>query len=411
MIEKDQWSRLFGIEAPWAVTDVEIRHEDRAVKVQVSRESGHEPTCPQCGAVCRGYDSRRREWRHLDTCQYRTILVADVPRVECPEHGVVTVSVPWAESLSRFTMQFESMVIEWLREASISAVSRLMGLSWNAIDGIMQRAVARGLSRRQEEVYAHIGVDETSFRKRHDYVTVVSDQAEGRVLHVGEDRGKETLEGWYRSLTPEQLGGLESVSMDMWPAYIHGTLEQVPGGEEKIAFDKFHVAKYLGDAVDKVRRQEHRALMREGYEDLKGSKYDWLTNPANMTRRQKSGFQVLRDSTLKTARAWAIKEMAMSLWHYVSRTWAEKGWKRWLSWAMRCRLEPVKQAARTIRNHLWGILNAVVLKVTNGPAEGINSKIRMVKIRSRGFRNKQRFANAIYFHLGGLDLHPQAVKQ
>lgn len=411
MIEKEHWSRLFGIESPWSVTDVEILHKDRTVKVHVSRETAHELTCPQCGTVCRGYDSRRREWRQLDTCQYRTILVADVPRVACPEHGVVTVSVPWAEPLSRFTMQFESMVIDWLQEASISAVARLMGLSWNAIDGIMQRAVARGLLRRQEQVYAHIGVDETSFRKRHDYVTVVSDQGEGRVLHVGEDRRKETLEAWYQSLTQEQLDGLESVSMDMWAAYINATLEQVPGGEEKIAFDKFHVAKYLGDAVDKVRRQEHRALMREGYEDLKGSKYDWLMNPANMTRRQKTGFQVLRDSTLKTARAWAIKEMAMSLWHYVSRTWAEKGWKRWLSWAMRCRLEPVKEAARTIRNHLWGILNAVVLKVTNGPAESINSKIRMVKIRSRGFRNKQRFANAIYFHLGGLDLHPQAVKQ
>ena len=258
---------------------------------------------------------------------------------------------------------------------------------------------------------AHIGVDETSFRKRHDYVTIVSDPAQGRVLHVGEDRRKETLAGWYRSLTPEQLGGLESVSMDMWPACIHATLEQVPGGEEKIAFDKFHVAKTLGDAVDRVRRQEHRALMREGYEDFKGSRYDWLTNPANMSRRQKSGFQVLRDSTLKTARAWAIREMAMSLWHDVSRTWAEKGWKRWLSWAVRCRLEPVKQAAMTIRNHLWGILNAVVLKVTNGPAESINSRIRMVKIRSRGFRNKQRFANAIYFHLGGLELHPEPVKR
>ena len=296
MIEKEHWSRLFGIESPWAVTDVEVLHKDRTVKVHVSRETEHELTCPQYGTVCRGYDSRRREWRQLDTCQYRTILVADVPRVACPEHGVVTVSVPWAEPRSRFTMQFESMVIDWLQEASISAVAHLMGLGWSAIDGIMQRAVARG-------------------------------------------------------------------------------------------------------------------LMREGYEDLKGSKYDWLMNPANMTRRKKTGFQVLRDSTLKTAGAWAIKEMAMSLWHYVSRTWAEKGWKRWLSWAMRCRLEPVKEAARTIRNHLWGILNAVVLKVTNGPAQSINSKIRMVKIRSRGFRNKQRFANAIYFHLGGLDLHPQAVKQ
>ena len=102
MIEKEQCNRLFGIELPWAVTDVEIRHEEQMVKVHVSHDPGHELTCPQCGTVCKGYAHRPREWRHLDTCQYRTILAADVPRVECPEHGVVTVPVPWAEPLSRF---------------------------------------------------------------------------------------------------------------------------------------------------------------------------------------------------------------------------------------------------------------------------------------------------------------------
>jgi len=186
-------------------------------------------------------------------------------------------------------------------------------------------------------------------------------------------------------------------------------LESLPKAEDKIAFDKFHVAKYLGEAVDKVRRQEHKTLMAEGYEDLKGSKYDWLTNPQNMTRKQKHRFKALRDSTLKTARAWAIKELAMSLWHYGSKTWAYKGWKRWLSWAVRCRLEPIKKVAKTIKEHLWGVLNAIVLKVSNGPAEGLNSRIKMIKVRSRGFRNKERFANAIYFHLGGLDLYPEGI--
>jgi len=136
----------------------------------------------------------------------------------------------------------------------------------------------------------------------------------------------------------------------------------LPSAKEKIAFDKFHVAKYLGEAVDKVRRQEHKALMADGYDDLKGSKYDWLYNPKNMTCKQARAFSALRDSTLKTARAWAIKELAMSLWDYVSKTWALKGWKRWLSWAVRCRLEPIKKVARTIKAHLWGILNAIVLK-------------------------------------------------
>jgi transposase len=142
-----------------------------------------------------------------------------------------------------------------------------------AIDGIMQRAVKRGLSRREVLSPKQIGIDETAFKKRHDYVTIVSDQEEGIVLHVGQDRKKADLKAWYESLSEAQKAAIESVSMDMWPAFINATLESLPDAENKIAFDKFHVAKYLGEAVDKVRRQEHKALMSEGYEDLKGSKY------------------------------------------------------------------------------------------------------------------------------------------
>jgi transposase len=195
--------------------------------------------------------------------------------------------------------------------------------------------------------------------------------------------------------------------MDMWPAYINATLEHVPEAAYKIAFDKFHVAKYFSEAVDKVRRQERKQLMANGNDVLKGSKHDWLFNSKNMAHERKRGFKVLRDSVLKTARAWAIKELAMSSWHYTSKVWARKRWEAVLSWAMRCRLEPIKKVAKTIRQHLWGILNAIELKVSSGPAESINSRIKMIKIRSRGFRNKQRFANAIYFHLGGLDLYPE----
>ncbi len=381
------------------------------VIVHVERKAGAQPCCPTCSKPAPDYDSRRRRWRHLDTCQYKTILEADVPRVKCPEHGVVTTTVPWAEPNSGFTALFEALVIDWLKEASTSAVARLMGLSWNAIDGIMQRAVKRGLARRKKTCAQHLGVDETAFRKRHDYVSIVSDQDNGTVLYVGKDRKKADLKQWFEALPRSCLEAIESVSMDMWPAFINATLEMVPGAESKIAFDKFHVAKYLGEAVDKVRREEHRKLMKAGKADLKGTKYDWLSNPKNMTRRQKQRFKALRDSTLKTARAWAIKELAMSLWGYVSKTWARKGWARWLSWAVRCRLEPMKKVAKTIKKHLWGILNAIVLKVSNGPAEGINSRIKAIKVRSHGFRNKERFANAIYFHLGGLDLYPEAISQ
>lgn len=411
MRDRELYSQILGISAPWRVVDVELSVDAGEVKVHVAVEPSAELSCPQCGGVAPRYDKRYREWRHLDTCQFRTILAAEVPRVKCPEHGVKQIEVPWAEPGSGFTALFEALVIDWLQEASINAVRRRLGLSWNGIDGIMQRAVRRGLARRDQEAgYRHLGVDETAFRKRHDYVTVVTDRDRGCVVYVSDDRKKESLEGFYAGLTDAQKAGLESVAMDMWPAYITATREAIPGAEEKIAFDKFHVAKHLGEAVDKVRRREHRELLKQGIEILKGTKHDWLTNPKNMGRSRKRSFGELLRTTLKTARAWAIKELAMSLWDYVSRTWAEKGWQRWYSWAIRSRLEPIKQAARMIKKHLWGIVNAIVLKADNGHAESINSKIKMIKIRSRGFRNKERFKTAIYFHLGGLDLYPEGIK-
>lgn len=407
MRDKELYTQILGIQAPWKVSDIELDLKAGEVKVYVDQKPGTKLACPKCGTRCPGYDKRRRQWRHLDTCQLKTLLVAELPRVQCAEHGVVSVHVPWSEPGSGFTALYEALVIDWLKEASIQAVSRQLSLSWNAIDGIMQRAVKRGLVRREVDSPERIGVDETSFRKGHDYVTIVS--AGGKVLHVSDERKKASLQSYYDTLSDSQKAGIESVSMDMWPAYIKATLENIPDAENKIAFDKFHVAKYLGGAVDKVRKQENKALMSEGWEDLKGSKYDWLTNLGNLSRKRQRSFKLLRQSTLKTARAWAIKDLAMRLWNYVSRTWAEKRWKQWLSWALRSRLEPVKKVARTIKEHLWGIVNAIILKANNGASESINSRIKTIKIRSRGFRNKTRYKNAIYFHLGGLDLYPDGV--
>lgn len=408
MRDKQLYQQILGIESPWRVTAVDVAMGDGEVRVHVAAKAGTQHRCPRCRKRCPGYDQRLRRWRHLDTCQLQTILEAEVPRVRCPEHGVVMVTVPWAEPGSGFTALFEALVIDWLKEATTAAVSRRLGVSWNAIDGIMQRAVTRGLARRKRTPARHIGVDETSFRKGHDYVTVVSDGA--TVLHVAEERRQASLGGYYAGLSETERAAIESVSMDMWPNFIHATQAALPDAERKIAFDKFHIASYLGEAVDKVRRAEHKVLSAQGRNDLVRSRFQWLRNPAHMSPQQWRDFQALRESTLKTARAWALKETAMSLWHYVSRTWAEKAWRRWLAWAVRCRLEPIKKVARTIQAHLWGILNAIVLKAHNGGAESINGRIKAVKVRSRGFRNKQRFRNAIYFHLGNLNLYPEAVK-
>lgn len=409
MQDHQLYARILGLTAPWRVVAVELDEQTTTVEVRVEHAPHVALTCPTCGSACSGYDTRPRKWRHLDTCQYRTILTCDVPRVRCAEHGVVQVAVSWAEEGSRFTALFEALVIDWLKEASFSAVARRVRLSWDQVDSIMNRAVRRGLERRNPRALRRIGIDETSFQKRHEYVTVVLDQIEGDVLYVGDGRGQEALDPFYESLSAEEREAIESISMDMWRAYQRSTREHVPQAEEKICFDKFHVAKHLGDAVDKVRRQEHRLLHARGDDRLKGSKYSWLQHPDRMSEECWSKFAALRGSALKTARAWAIKETAMTLWGYVRRKWAEKAWKQWLAWASRSKLRPVIEVAKMIRKHLQGILNAIVLRVTNARSEAVNAKIQWIKRTACGYRNRERFRTAIYFHCGGLDLYPDRI--
>jgi transposase len=409
MRDKELYRKILGVEAPWEVIDVELDAERSEVRVRLENRQRKLP-CPQCGEPCGRYDGRPRRWRHLDTCQYQTILVAEVPRVECKEHGILQVRVPWAEPGSGFTALFEALVIDWLMEASISAVARLLRLSWQSTATLQERAVARGLARREKHLPERLGVDETSYQKRHEYVTVVLDQDQGTVLHVADGRERATLDAYFDGFSAEQLAAVQSVAMDMWQGYIGPVMEKIPDAERKIAFDKFHVVQHLNKAVDAVRRQENKTLLALGDEQLKGTKYLWLQHPDRLSAQRWQAFKPLKDSALKTARAWAIRELAMSLWGYRYRAWARRAWQKWYSWAIRCRLEPVRKVARMIKRHLDGIVNAIVLGVTNARSEGMNSKIQWIKHTARGFRNRDRFRNAIYFHLGGLDLYPESLR-
>ena len=197
MTETTLYERLLGIERPWRVHGVRLALEEGDVEVGVEFV-GERLLCPTCGAACPGYDRRPRLWRHLDTMQYRTLVRGEVPRVRCREHGVQQVPVPWADAQSRFTALFEVMVIEWLKVASIAAVARRCRLSWDQVAGIQERAVTRGLSRRAVSAAALVGVDETSFQRRHDYVTVVNDltQSEPRVLYVADGRDGAALDDY-----------------------------------------------------------------------------------------------------------------------------------------------------------------------------------------------------------------------
>lgn len=405
MRDIELYRAILGLPAPWTVSGVDLDVKSQQVVVHVEAGPGPFP-CPECGTAWPRYDSRPRRWRHLETCQFTTWIEALVPRVECPTHGVRQIRVPWAELGSQFTALFERWAIDLLRECSVKGAAGLLRITWDEAWGIKARAVKRGLARRKQEVVAHLGVDEKAIAKRHRYLTVVADLDQSRVLYLADDRKQESLDGFWATLTPEQRAGIQAVAMDMWEPYVQSTHAHLPEAEAKIVFDKFHVAKHVHEAVDAVRKAEHRALKLAGDERLTGTKYLWLMRPHEMTPEQRRTFRTLQQGELKVARAWALKERVRQLWQDRYLGAAQRFFARWFWGATHSRLRPMAEVAKLIRRHLPNILTYLRHGITNAGLEAVNAVIQWVKKTARGFRNPEHFKIAIYFHCGGLDLYP-----
>ena len=408
MRDIELYQQILGLAEPWSVEEVELNIDEGRVDIHVEHPPGVKWKCPHCERELSCYDhSPERTWRHLDTCQLQTHLHARVPRVQCEEHGVVQVAVPWAEEHGRFTLLMERFIIQVLRACQTTqGACDLVRISWDQAWHVAERAVARGQARKEAMVTPQIGVDEKAFRKGHSYMTVVNDINRGTVEFVTEDREKASLERYYATLTDEQRQGITGVAMDMWEPYVQATLEALPLAKEKIVFDRFHIMQHLTKAVDQVRKVENRKLSQESDERLKKTRYLWLTTEQNLSEKQAAAFEDLKNSDLKTARAWGIKENLRNLWSYTSPGWAKRFFSQWYQWASRSRLEPVKKVARMIQRRLENVITYCTHFITNAVAEGLNSKIMSIKRRAGGFRNPENFKTAIYFHCGGLSLYP-----
>lgn len=402
------YEQLLGLERPWSVRGVTLNRQAQEIEVEVVCQDTLWG-CPTCQQRAHLHDSERRRWRHLDSCQYKTFVVCEVPRVKCPEHGTVQVSVPWAERLGRFTRLFERLAIDLMLECSISAACEILRISWDEADGIKQRSVVRGLNRKSARVYKKLCVDEKSAGRGHNYITLVAHIQPGQpatVEHVGEGRTRDSLDAFWQRLTPEQLAEIDAVAMDMHKDYINSTLDHVPGAEDKIVHDPFHLIRDMNDAVNGVRKSEQKVLSQEGDDSLDGTRYLWLYGRENLPHRWSARFDAVKGMNLKTARAWALKEMFRSFWKCEIRAGAEVYFERWYNWAIRSRLEPIKKMARQCKRHLRNILTYFTHRITNGPIEGLNNKIQALVKKAYGYRNIERLKTDILFHLGGLDLYP-----
>lgn len=391
--------------ASWRVVDVALDLAAQQVRIELE-STGKSYVCSACGQECSLKDhAPERTWRHLDTMQFETILVARVPRTKCDQCGVKTCAVPWAEPHSRFTEMFEAFAIRVLQaSASVEQGRQLLKLNWNSLQRIMDRAVERGLFHRQMDEIKHVGMDEKSFGRGHDYVSVLTDIDGSRVLEVVPGHDEESADALWNTLSEQQKGSVEAVAMDMWQAFENSAVSNVPNAE--IVHDRFHISKHLNEAVDKVRRQEHKALMKDGDETLKGTKQLWLYNPENMSDEQYEEFDTLKDIELKTSRAWAIREQFRWFWKYSYAGNAKKFFTRWYQWASRCQLEPIKKVAKMLKRRLNNILTWFRHHISNATAEGFNSRIQSLKSAARGFRNFQNYRTRILFFCGKLELVP-----
>jgi len=329
---------------------------------------------------------------------FTTFVVAQVPRGDCTDHGVKQLLVPWAEPHSRFTRAFEEWLIRVL-ELTKSQVrtSRLIGVSAGQVHDVMHRAVNRGLSRRKLTQLDHISVDEKSFQKGHKFATIVCDLGRKRVLEVEEGRDEKAAIRAF-SLIPSP-NHVKTVSLDMSEAFRNAAMISFENAD--VVHDRFHVAAMLGEAVDKTRRAELKK-----HPELKESRYVWLKNPENLTQKQQGFFEALVKTELKTAEAYAFKQIFKQFFEQDELIQGAEFFANWYNELARRDLPKMHKVANTLQKNVQGLLNYIKWKITNAYAEAVNALIQEIKTVARGFRQFESFRIAILFFLGKLDLSP-----
>jgi transposase len=404
------YRQLLGLSEPWTVERVDLDVAQGRVEVYVGHAPGQRFACPECGQELAVYDHLgERTWRHLDSMQFLTYLHAQPPRVSCAQHGVKQVRLPWAQAGGRFTHMFEALGITVLRATNVKRAGEILRITWDEAWHIMQRAVMRGRAAKGQSMPSLLGVDEKAIAKGHSYMTLVCDLQAATVEYIGEERREASLAAYFDAFPEASRQHIEAISLDMWPAYINACQASVPQADQKMVFDRFHIMRHVLEAVDKVRKREHKTLMSQGDSTLAKSKYLWLYSEENVPQQSKEHFRAIKSMQLKTARAWALKESLRQLWHYRSIGWAKRFWQRWYFWATHSRLTPMIDTAKLIARHLPNVLTYFNHRITNAVAEGLNSKIATVQKRACGYRNPDHFKIAVYFHCGGLSLYPAPV--
>jgi len=390
-----------GIEKPLYIKETRFEQAAGELHIEIDFKKGSRFNCSECGEVdCKVHDTEQKTWQHLHFWQYKTFLHLRTPRTKCDKCGSRIWVPPWGRKSSGFTLLFEAFTVALAKEMPISKVAEIMGEWDTRIWRIVRGSVRKAFKIKDFSRVTRITIDETSSRKGHRYVTIVTDIARALVIFATKGRKKETIKEFAEFLPEHNAVAqqIQEVSIDMSPAFISGVKNHLENAQ--ITFDKFHVIQEANKKVDAVRREELAVNPL-----LKKTRWLWLKNPSKLTETEKKQLKTVSKEKTKTARAYQMKLTLQDIYREAKTPKiADELLKKWLSWAMRSRLEPMKQLAKTIKNHYSGILRYFESGITSGIAEGMNSKIQEVKRRAKGFRNIDNFITMIYLECAGLDL-------
>jgi len=390
-----------GITAPWEVTDVSFSKESNRLDITIDFQRGATFTCPVCGASAPAHDTTEKTWRHLNFFQYEAYLHARVPRVNCPNEGcgVKQIQVPWARAGSGFTLLFEALVMTMARDMPVNVMARLFSVTdtrlWRVINAYVETA-------RANEDYSdvkRIGVDETSTRKGHNYVTFFFDLDAKKLLFGTEGKDNKTVTEFVTDLLkhggdPEQI---TDAAIDMSKAFIKGINEQLPNAVT--TFDRFHLIKLMNEVMGTIRSEEARKFP----EFLRKTRYLFLKNPEKLSPEEQARLDTMvANQCHKSVEAYTHKLNLQNVYFAESRQEAETLLSQWHKKASKSSIDLIQKMARTVKDHWGGILSYFDSLLTTGFLEGINSLIQAAKARARGYRNPRNMISMAYLIAGKL---------
>lgn len=394
------FAMALGLQAPWKIKKVDFLHEAGAAKqlhLHIDFDAGSKFK-DEAGVDCPVYDRYERTWQHLNFFEHECLLHCNVPRISASDGKVRSANVPWARAGSGFTLLFEAFALALIeREMPINRVAQILGVNAQRIWTVFGHWVGKARDADDLGAIKRLGVDETSSKKGHNYVTVGVDLDCARVIHVSEGKSKDTLGSIARHLSrkdvcPQQI---EQLSMDLSPAFIAGAAKYFQRAQ--ITFDRFHVVKLQSEAMDKVRKDERRE-----HDRLKGHKYTFLKNKANRSPAKQAALQDLITLYPTLGDAYRLKVLFNDLWSMPDKSSANVFLADWCAQVEQAKIPAFQKFANTVRSHWSGIVAFVESNITNAILESINSKIQLAKRRARGYRNATNLINMIYFLCGKL---------